>query len=276
MSSYGTEVKDCVNVPVVHVTITEDNEEEDRRISMDSGVSMKSSSTENNRESPPMTQEDSGCGSLGGPESSSSNQTDYPLQEERARPDIARKRGDSGLGLSCQLHSSSMNLDGQDSGSLAGGNYRSQSPSAVQINVSDDKEVFGQMLRDSVLAEVVTSYRAGPQSCICSGAGQCTWCHKQSFYGTGVIKQYRAMCIDNGLQSSNCDSVDKGITFSSYSKKTEMDTVMMDDVGNTFIPLGETFPLLTALTPLPLVKGGQDFNMNNVSLSLSDVQLTTD
>lgn len=276
LSSYRTEVKDCIKVPVAHVTITKDNDEKDRKTSMDSGVSMKSSSTEINSESPPVAQEDSGCGSLGGPESSSSNQTDYPLQEARTRPDIAQKRGDSGVGMSCQLHSSPINLDGQDNRSrketVAGGNYRSQSPSDVQINVSDDKEVFGQMLRDSVLAEMVTGYRTGPQSCICSEAGQCSWCHKQGFYGTGAIKQYRAMWTDNGIQSRNCGSVDKGITCSSFSKKTEMDIVTMEDVGNTFMPLGETFPLLTALTSVPLVNGGQDFNMNNVLLSLSDIQ----
>lgn len=280
LSSYNTEVKNCVpQVPVTHVTVTEDNGEEDRRTSMDSGVSMESNSTETSRERPPMIQEDSGCGSLGGPESSTSNQTDYPLQEERTHID---RGGDSGVGLGCLIHSSSMNLDGQDSGSLkeavAGGNYCSQSPSAMQINVCDEEEAFAQMLRGSVLAELVTGYRAGPQSCICSGAGQCTWCHKQGLYGTGVVKEYRAMCIDNGLQSDKCDSVDssKGITFSSYSKETQLDTVMMDDLETTFIQLRETFPLLTGLTPLPLVEGGQDFNMNNVSLSLCDVQLTTD
>ncbi|XP_070762281.1 interleukin-10 receptor subunit alpha [Enoplosus armatus] len=278
LSSYRTEEKCCVKDPVTHVTITEENEEEDRRTSMDSGVGIESNSATKSEGNPPMRQEDSGCGSLGGPESSTSSQTDYPIQDGRTDTDKARKREDSGVGLGCQLDSSSMNLDGQDSGSLkaavAGGDYRSQSPSTVQIHVCDDEEVFKQMLPGSILAEVVTGYRAGPQSCICSGAGQCTWCHTQGHYGTEVIKQYRAMCIDNGLLSSKCDF--GGLTFSSYSEKTKMDTVMMDDLDTTFIQLGETFPLLTALSPLPLMEGGQDFNMNNVSLSLCDVQLKTD
>ncbi|XP_041796916.1 interleukin-10 receptor subunit alpha [Chelmon rostratus] len=277
LSSHRTEVKNCVKDSLAPVTTTEDKGEEDRRTSMDSGVSIESNSTTN----PPMRQEDSGCGSLGGPESSTSGQTDYPLQEERTDTHIARKMEDSGVvvGLGCQLLSSSINLDGQDGGSLkeavAGGNYRSQRPSAVQIHVCDDEEV----LPGSALAEVVTGYRVGPQSCICSGAGQCTWCHKQGIYETEVIKQYRAMRIDNGLLSSKCNFVDsykRGITFSSYSKKTQIDTVVTDDLETTFIQLGETFPLLTALTPLPLVEGRQDFNMNNVSLSLCDVQLTAD
>ncbi|XP_078102307.1 interleukin-10 receptor subunit alpha isoform X2 [Sander vitreus] len=278
LSSYRTPVKECVKDPVTHVTVKENNDEEDRRTSLDSGVGMESNSATNTGGSPPMTHEDSGCGSLGGQESSTSCQTDYPLQDERTGTDITRKREDSGVGLACQLDSSSIILDGQDSGSLkvAGSNYRSQSRSVVQIHVCDDEEEFKQTLPDLVLAEVVTGYRAGPQSCICSGAGQCTWCHKQGHYGTGVIKQYRAVCIENGLLSSKCDFMDsyKGeLTFSSYSKTTQMDTVMVDDLETTFIQLGDTFPLLTTLSQLPLVEEGHDLNMNNMSLSLCDVQL---
>lgn len=47
LSSYRTEVKNCVTNPVTHVTVTEDNEEEDRRTSMDSGVSVESNSATN-------------------------------------------------------------------------------------------------------------------------------------------------------------------------------------------------------------------------------------
>ncbi|XP_070685593.1 interleukin-10 receptor subunit alpha isoform X2 [Pempheris klunzingeri] len=281
LSSYRTEVKNCVKVPVTHITITQDNEEEDRRTSMDSGVSVNSSSVTNSGGSPPMRQEDSGFGSLGGPESSTSSQTVFSLQDKRSDGGIARKREDSGLGLGCQLDSSSIHLNGQASGSsteaIAGGNYRSQSPSAVQIHACDDEEAFKQVLPDSVLANVVTGYRAGPQSCICSGAGRCTWCHKQGHYGKEVIKQYRSLCIENGPLGSKCDFLDsykKGITFLSCSEKTQMDTVIIDDLERTFEQLGDTFPLLTALSPLPLLEGGQDFNMNNVRLSLSDIQLT--
>nr|XP_046245089.1 interleukin-10 receptor subunit alpha [Scatophagus argus] len=283
LSSDETETKNSVKHPVANVTITEENGEgEDRRTSMDSGVSMVSNSANDSRESSPRRQEDSGCGSLGGPESSTSSQTDYPMQEERTDTDMTRKREDSGVGLGCQIHSSSMNLDGQDSGTLkdavAWGNYRRQSPTAVHSHVCDNEEAFKLMLPDSILAEVVTGYRAGPQSCICSGAGQCTWCHKQGLYGTGVIKQYRALCVDNGLLSNKCDFVDsyKGITFSSCSKKTQMNTVTMDDFDTTFTEFRETLPLLTAIAPLSLMEGQRDFNMNNVSLSLCDVQLTSD
>ncbi|KAM7413080.1 hypothetical protein PAMA_020454 [Pampus argenteus] len=281
LSSYKTEAKKCTAKDVVahHVTITEDNGQEDRRTSMDSGVhdSMESNSATNNEGCPPMRQEDSGCGSMGGSESSTSSQTDYPLQDVRTDTDTVTKREDSGVGLGCQLSSLSMNLNALDSepmkGFVAGGNYHSQSHTAVQICVCDNEESLKQTIPDAV---VFTGYRAGPQSCICSGAGQCTWCHKQGFNETEKIKQYRALCIENGLLSgkSNTDSYKEELTFSSYPRKTQMD--MMSDFETTFLHLGDTFPLLTALSPLTLQEGGQDFNMNNVSLSLCDVQLTND
>lgn len=55
-----------------------------------------------------------------------------------------------------------------------------------------------------------------------------------------------------------------------------MDTVVVEDFETAFIQMGEIFPLLTALSPLPLEEKGQDFNMNNLPLSLCDVQLMTD
>ena len=276
LSSYGTEVKNDINHLVTHYAMTEDNEkEEDRR------TIGESNSGTNNRGCPLMRQDDSGFGSLGGTESSTGSQTDYSLQEE-SDADKVRKREDSGVGLGCQLDSSSVELDGPDIGPLKEsapvGSYRTQSPSAGHTCVSDDdEEAFKQTLPETVLAEVVTGYRVCPQVCICSGAGQCTWCHLQGHTGAEVIKQYRSTCIENVPLSSTCDFVDSykaGLTFSSYSKKFEMDTVIMDDLKNMFKQLGDTFPLLSALPPL--VEGGHDFNMNNVCLSLNDVQLTTD
>ncbi|XP_022051823.2 interleukin-10 receptor subunit alpha [Acanthochromis polyacanthus] len=283
LSSYRTELKNFVKTPAEDVTVMEDSEEEDRRTSMDSGVSTETNSATDNGGKTPTRQEDSGCGSMGGPESSSSSQTDYPLQDDPTDTDSVRKREDSGVGMGCRLHSSSMNLDGQDSGplkeSVPGGSYRSQITSAVQIHICDEEDTFKQILPESVLAEVVTGYRAGPQSCICSGAGQCTWCHKQIHNESEVIKQYRALCIQNRLLGSKCsleDSYNGEVTFAGYAKKAQIDTVMIDDLDTKFLHIGETFPLLTSLSPLSTINSGQDFNMNNVSLSLCDVQLTTD
>uniref|UniRef100_A0A3P8SVY8 Interleukin 10 receptor, alpha n=1 Tax=Amphiprion percula TaxID=161767 RepID=A0A3P8SVY8_AMPPE len=283
LSSYRTELKNLVKTPAEDVTVMEDSEEEDRRTSMDSGVSVETNSAADNGGKTPTRQEDSGCGSMGGPESSTSSQTDYPLQDDPIDPVPVRKREDSGVGMGCRLHSSSMNLDGRDSGplkeSVPGGSYRSQITSAVQIHICDEEDTFKHILPDSVLAEVVTGYRAGPQSCICSGAGQCTWCHKQVHNESEVIKQYRALCIQNRLLGSKCnleDSYNGEVTFAGYAKKTQIDTVTIDDMDTKFLQLGETFPLLTSLSPLSVINSEQDFNMNNVSLSLCDVQLKTD
>ncbi|KAK2847234.1 hypothetical protein Q5P01_010233 [Channa striata] len=282
LSSNRTEGKNCVKDPVTHITVTEDNEEEDRRTSLDSGISIESNSAANNGGGPPTRQDDSGCGSLGGSDGSSSCQAVYPTQDGRNDAPTSRKREDSGVGMGCQLDSTSINLDGQDGGPLmetvGGGNYRGQSPFADHIQACDDADEFKQMLPDAVLAEVVTGYRAGPQLCICSGAGQCTWCHKQGHYGTQVIKQYRAMCIENGLldKSDFVNSYKAGLIFPSYSGETQMGTLVMDDLEQTFLQPGANFPLLKALSSFPAVEGERDFNMNSVSLSLCDIQLETD
>lgn len=279
LSSYRTELKNFVKTPVDDVTVMEDSEEEDRRTSMDSGVSVETNSATDNAGKTPTRQEDSGCGSMGGSESSTSSQTDYPLQDNVTDTDPVRKREDSGVGMGCRLHSSSMNLDGPLKDTVPGCSYRSQITSAVQIHICDEEDAFKQIPPDSVLAEVVTGYRAGPQSCVCSGAGQCSWCHKQIQNESEVIKQYRALCIQNRLLGSKCnleDSYTGEVTFAGYAKKTQIDTVVIDDLDTKFLQLGETFPLLTSLTPLPFINCGQDFNMNNVSLSLCDVQLKTD
>nr|XP_040046087.1 interleukin-10 receptor subunit alpha [Gasterosteus aculeatus aculeatus] len=277
LSSFKTELKDCVSDPAAHDTVKEEDVEEDMRTSMDSGLGMEPNSATISGRNPPVRQEDSGCGSLGEQESSTSCPTDYPLKDQRTDADAVRKRDYGGVELCCKLDSSSVHLDG--SPKAAGSDYRSHGPSAVQIHVCDDEELFKQRLPDAGLAQVVTGYRAGLQSCICSGAGQCTWCHKLGHHETELIKGYRAACMENGILSGKCDFVDpyrRGRTFSTYPKNTQMDTVVVEDFETAFIQMGEIFPLLTALSPLPLEDKGPDFNMNNLPLSLCDVQLMTD
>uniref|UniRef100_A0A1A7WHB2 Interleukin 10 receptor, alpha n=3 Tax=Iconisemion striatum TaxID=60296 RepID=A0A1A7WHB2_9TELE len=259
LSSYDTGVKNSVKLPVSHTTIKEDVEEEEediRRTRVDSGLSMESDSDTKSVEKPPERQEDSGCGSMGDPEGSSDSPTDYPLQSDIDTGEVG-KREDSGMGMSCQLDSTSLNLDGQDGEPLMKtvivDNYRSQNPSVMQLQISDGGDTLPKIPTHSMLAKVVTGYRAGPLSCICSGSGQCSWCHK------------------NELLSSRSDLYQKKHTFSEYSSKTHIDTVMINDLETTFLQLSDTFPLLT---PLHSIKCEQDFNMN--SLSLCDVQLVSE
>lgn len=256
LSSYRPEVEK--KFPVTSFT-PKDHKVEERWTSMDSGVSMEPNSAEVSRGNSPERHDDSGCGSLSGSESSTSHQAGYPLNDDKAGTGM-----DGRVGLDCQLRSSPANVDQQDGASpkatVVVGNYRSQSPSAV----------LEPMLCHPVLAEVVSGYRAAAQACICSGTGQCTWCHKQALNGKGVVGQYRATCTDDGQRSSRQDSVDscKAVTFLSYPQKTQEDSFTVEDNKSTFIHLEETFPMLTALAP-------QDINMN-FSLSLCDVQMAAD
>lgn len=229
----------------------------ERWTSMDSGVSMEPNSAEVSRGHPPDRHEDSGCGSLSGSESSTSNHNEYPSTDET-------KTGagmDNTVVRDCQLGLSSTNLDEQDSVSpkaaVGGGNYRSQSPSAV----------LEPLLCHPVLAEVVSGYRAAAQACICSGAGQCTWCHQQALHAKEAVSHYRATCTDHGQHRGKQDACRAG-TFLSYPQNTLEDSFTVEDSKSTFIHLRETFPMLTTLAP-------QDINMN-FSLSLCDVQMAAD
>lgn len=256
LSSSRPEVKSKFAVTAV---TPKDHKVEERWTSMDSGVSVEPSPAEISRGNSPERHDDSGCGSLSGSESSASNQSEYSLNDDKARTGK-----DSRVDLDCQLRSLSTNLDEEDSISpksiVAVGNYRSQSPSAE----------LDPILCPPVLAEVVSGYRAAAQVCICSGAGLCTWCHKEALNGKGLIRQYTATRTDNGLRSSKQDTVDscKAVTFLSYPQKTHEDSFTVEDRKSAFIHLEETFPMLTALAP-------QDINMN-FSLSLCDIQMEAD
>lgn len=266
LSSYRPEGKNPVEFPVTSETPKETKVEE-RRTSLDSGVSMEPSTVETSQGNSPGRHEDSGCGSLSGSDSSTSNRSEWRSHDGNAGMGMGM---DSRVDVDCQLHVSSVNLGVQDSASpkatVVFGNYRSQRPSAATIDVHD--EVFKSTLCHPILAEVVSGYRAPLQLCFCSGAGQCTWCHKQGLGGRGVNGQYRATCTDNGLHSSKQDSVDScsAMTFLGYPQKTHMDSFAVKDIS-AFISHG-SLPMLTSLA-------SQDINMN-LSLSLCDVQMAAD
>ncbi|MEQ2209471.1 hypothetical protein XENOCAPTIV_030637 [Xenoophorus captivus] len=266
LSSNRTDTKTSVKIPETNVTILEDGEE-NRRTSLDSGVNVEADSQADNEGGPRATQEDSGCGSMGGPESSAHSHTDYPLRDDSMEAEDVRKREDSGMGMSCQLHSSSLNLDTQDTEPLVEtvivGNYCTQSPSNMQIQSRDSEKMLKQIPAHSMLAEVVTGYKAGPQSCICSETGQCSWCHRHGNYRPEGTKLCGSVHMENLLLGGTSDLVD-----STRSSKTHLDHVITN-LEASFLELTETFPLLKS-------KYEQDSNMNNLCLSLYDVQLTTD
>ncbi|XP_023206540.1 uncharacterized protein LOC102227526 [Xiphophorus maculatus] len=265
LSSYRPDAKPAVTE--TSLTVIEDGEEENRRTSLDSGVSVEANSSADNRGQHQERQEDSGCGSMGSPEISAHSHTDYPMQDESMEADDVSKREDSGMGLDCPHHSSFLKLDSQDTKSLVEtvivGNYRTQSPSEMQIQSRGSENMLKQIPAHSVLADVVTGYKPGPQSCICSLTGQCSWCHRHGSYGSEGTKLCRAVCIENVLLGGTSDLVD-----SSRVGKTHMDSLIIN-LEESLLHVSDTFPLLTS-------KYEQDSNMNNISLSLCDVQLTSD
>uniref|UniRef100_A0A667Y8X5 Interleukin 10 receptor, alpha n=1 Tax=Myripristis murdjan TaxID=586833 RepID=A0A667Y8X5_9TELE len=287
----GKEEKNCFTPEqVTQAMASEDDQQEVRRTSTDSGVGVEPNSATKSRGSAQIMQEDSGCGSMTGSESStscSSSTEEHFLREGRTNDNTVRKREDSGVELGCQLDCSLI-LDGQDCGAVAGDKYRSKSPSAVQIHVCDDERMFQEIQtdRDSALADVVTGYRAGHQSCICSRAGQCAWCHQTGHHGPEEVPQYRAAHIENGLLSSEnhfVETYEADLQFSNYRGKPhiQLESIIRMDDSETpsnlpFIQLEEAFPLLTALSLLPSVEEGEKFGMKNASLSLCDVELKTD
>ncbi|XP_077422326.1 interleukin-10 receptor subunit alpha [Vanacampus margaritifer] len=200
----------------------------DDRTSLDSGVSMESNATEKQDRSPQRRREDSGFGSIGG--------TAYPQQDDS----VQARWKDSGVGLGSHLESSSVNTMGPESGSLKEfDSYRRQSPALQSYHDEGPKHTFPS----PVLAEVVSGYRAGPQSCICSGAAQCSWCLKRIVNGTTTIQKHQSPLSKED--------------FSNDTRRTRTETA-------------EGFSLLTALTQ------GMDLNMNTVAISLGDLQLDTD
>lgn len=238
---------------------------------MDSGVSLESNSIESRQERPSIRQDDSGCGSLGGQESSASDQTTYPLQAEGSKMGTAGDKVDRG-----QLNSSPLNMNQQSGGPLKeavyGGNYRSQIPRNVDI--CNNKVELSEILQNPSLAERIHSYRTGLQSCICSGAGQCTWCHKNGSCAALTTQQSKATCPENGLLSGKCNSMN-AYKVSVFPKDAQTDSISVNDIV-PLTHLQETFPMLSSFSLLPSMDEGQDINMNNLSLSLCDIQLVID
>lgn len=274
LSSYMTQGEAGAKVPLTSAATTEDSDEEDRRTSMDSGVSMESNSIETRQERPSTRQDDSGCGSLGGQESSTSDQTTYPQQTDGSKMDVASDKGDRGMGCGFQPHSSPLNAKQQRGGPLKeaayAGNYRSQIPHTVELDIRNKAEL-SEILNNPSLADMIQGCRAELQSCICSGADQCTWCRENVPRATQITKQYKDACPENGLPNRTCNSMgtSKEIPASVFPKDTQIDFV-------PFTQLQGTFPMLSTFPSLPPMDGGQDINMNSLSLSLCDVQLIID
>ncbi|XP_055022982.1 interleukin-10 receptor subunit alpha isoform X2 [Boleophthalmus pectinirostris] len=244
LSSAGTEVKHGFkNLPKTYIS-DQKNGEEDRRSSTDSGVSIKSTSDN-------TTQEDSGCGSIGLQDTI----CNYPQDEGS---DTLSKAEDSGMGLNCHSDASSLNLEDQDSGCLnKSGEYHKQHLLTVNIHDCDNEDIFKETLPQTQLISVVSGYRKNTSICTCSGANLCIWCHNQDSYRG----QYKGLHKHNMVES-----------YGHSTPKAQTDIVDKKRTNMTLVQMEETFPMLTSLSSFPLLQKGRDFNMNDVSVSLCDVE----
>ncbi|XP_055735604.1 uncharacterized protein LOC129821897 [Salvelinus fontinalis] len=268
----------------------EQEEGEDRRTSLDSGACTKSHISGNGNGRSPEKQEDSGCGSLGAPESAVSSRSgtgEPPLLDRRINIDISLKE-DSGVGLGCQLGCAG-SLQGDDCGILpemvmvTGDGYRSQSPSSVDAHFTETEQSLQQISCETVMADPVVGYRSGHMACVCLGASQCVWCQTRRHYEVSFDGQSVALFSlteeQLNLGSLTGDICEMKSTCSSYKKHNlHIETVvnLEDSVTFSYLPtcIGESFPLLTALSEMPLVEGGLNCSVNTMLPSLGDLEVT--
>lgn len=270
----------------------EQEEGEDRRTSLDSGACTKSHISGNGNGRSPEKQEDSGCGSLGPPESAISSRSgtgEPPLLDGKMNTDINLKE-DSGVGLGCQLGCAG-SLQGEDCGILpememvTGDGYRSQSPSSVDTHVFETEQSFQQISRETVMADPVVGYRSGHIECVCLGTSQCVWCQTRRDNERSVDGQSVSLfsLTEEQLNCSNLtgDICEMDSTSSSFKNNNlHIDTLvnLEDSVTFSYLPtcIGESFPLLVALSELPLVEGGLNCSVNTMLPSLGDLEVIFD
>lgn len=239
-------------------------QEEEKRASLDSGVSMVTNSTGGDagmvRQEP---QEDSGCGSLG---SSAENENEHggssmlPLLEGRNKCNTVTRGEDSGLGLGFNTESAG-NSEGEDTRSLPdtevpiGDGYRSQSPSAIVVLPSTPETTPTQTLpeTDFDMAAPMLGYRPSQ------------------------VIGHNAPVIDNG--DTPLDTTEQELNFSNYRRKTEpLEVTSLPD--SLSLPpqnlqnLSETTPFLACLPQFHLGEKGSECNLTSMPLSLSDMELT--
>lgn len=237
-------------------------QEEEKRASLDSGVSMVANSTGGDagmaRQEEP--QEDSGCGSLGSSvENESEHKGSSMLLEDRNNCNTVTRGEDSGLGLG--FNESTENSEGEDSGLLPdtevpiGDGYRSQSPSTIVVLQSTPETTLTQIVpeTDFDMAAPMVGYR--PSQVI------------------GHI----APAIDNG--DAPTDTIEQDLPFSNYRRKTPAleGTSLLDPRSlspQNLQNLSETTPFLVSLPEFLLGEKGPDCDLTTLPLSLSDMELT--
>lgn len=237
-------------------------QEEEKRVSLDSGVSMEANSTSGDAGRQDGPQEDSGCGSLG---SSAENESDHggsgmlPLLERRNKCSGVTQREDSGLGLGFNGEPAG-DSEGRDSGSFPdvevsnGDGYRSQSPSSMVVLSSSHEETPTQTLPETGfdMAAPVIGYR--PSHVIT---------HKQTVH----------------YSEAPTDTTEQDLPVSNYLRKTQaVEARGLPDLSSlsrqTSQSLCEMTPFLVSLPQLLEDEKGAGCGLTILPLSLGAMELT--
>ncbi|XP_031429815.1 interleukin-10 receptor subunit alpha [Clupea harengus] len=237
-------------------------QEEEKRVSLDSGVSMEANSTSGDAGRQDGPQEDSGCGSLG---SSAENESDHggsgmlPLLERRNKCTGVTQREDSGLGLGFNGEPAG-DSEGRDSGSFPdvevsnGDGYRSQSPSSMVVLSSSHEETPTQTLPETGfdMAAPVIGYR--PSHVIT---------HKQTVH----------------YSEAPTDTTEQDLPVSNYLRKTQaVEARGLPDLSSlsrqTSQSLCEMTPFLVSLPQLLEDEKGAGCGLTILPLSLGAMELT--
>ncbi|XP_036393021.1 interleukin-10 receptor subunit alpha [Megalops cyprinoides] len=272
--------------------MAEKEEGEERRGSMDSGVSMDQPSSEKDGEegrSVMRQQEDSGCGSLGESDSNSSNirgvSGELPLLDgKNSRHGTQQKEG-SGMGVGCQ-YSGAQSMEGKDYEHppevevVMGDGYRCQIPSFVAIQANEKEEARAETPNDTDNSIVIAvGYRPSQPSCVCSEKGICFWCQSST---TSHTTNENSMCsyptTNTSDQFPTCsvscvpDSYPEKNSLQTEVELRQRDTSLLSHVYST--DSSECAPLLISVPQLPLLYEGLQCSANALSLSLQDAELT--
>lgn len=249
------------NVPEDKTSFPEEDKE--RRESTDSGVSILQDSVKLRGSDTQTGDDDSGCGSLTGPEDDGrTSLEELPSLDGgvSSGSGSSSERGeDSGLGMGNR--DSSDSLKGADSGHLCeivvvGDGYRSQSPSG-------DEQ--GEITVDANMVTPSGGYRSGHVTCLCSEFETCMWCKTRKLIVTDCDS---ASCDEQ----TNCTFTMENNDRPSYLKNSEkeVNVLGLDDLA----PRSDC-ESSSLLISFPLfLQEGQQCRLDTSPLTLGDVELT--
>ncbi|XP_048837193.1 interleukin-10 receptor subunit alpha [Brienomyrus brachyistius] len=255
-------------------------ESEERRDSMDSGVSMGQHSSEMDREARQDTvrqqKEDSGCESLDGADGSTGRRGLQDLS-------VLQKKNENG---SCVPHqpdsvasqyTDASNLDAEDSGLMPEHlvplvtQKLTQGFSEVETGDQGQAEGAIQSDMDNCVA-VSVGYRPSQLACVCSGQGQCLWCR----VGGGQQQtEHESQPVTHKHNSSTLFIQEEDLKIT-----VPQSTALLEQADLSFLTLSlpkdstEVSPLRISMPQLSMLDNGLEFAPTVMPISIYDMDLT--